>query len=163
MLRIRRGEGRPDRGAAIVEFAVILPLFMSLVLGMFTGGIVANRQLEVTHAAREGARYGAALPADEVFSSGTWASHVRDIVVDRSEGQLRAAQVCVALVDGADPEPVSAAHTTRSDGSACFDDDTESARRVQVSAATTGRLECIFFSRTLAITASVTARHESLA
>ena len=47
----------------MVQFALILPLFMMLVLGMLTGGASYNRQLGLTHAALEGARYGATLPA----------------------------------------------------------------------------------------------------
>ena len=154
-----------DRGVAVVEFALVLPVFLSLVLGMFTGGMVMNRQLDVTHAAREGARHGAMLPPDQTFASGTWATNVRDVVVRRSEGKLRAADVCVALVDGVTPVPVSSAHTTRSDGRACFDDTAEglTSRRVQVDAATSGKLEAFFFSRQIPITARVTARHEPLA
>jgi Flp pilus assembly protein TadG len=155
---------RGDRGAAIVEFALITPLFFALVLGMFTGGILANRQMEVTHAAREGARYGASLPVEETFSSGTWATSVRDVVVERSDGQLSAAKVCVALVDGDTPVPVSDDHTTKTDGSACFDDSAsaESGLRVQVRAVTSGRLEVVFFSRDVEVSATVTALHEGI-
>ena len=159
---IRRAEG--DGGVALIEFALVFPLFMSLVLGMFTGGILTNRQLEVTHAAREGARHGSMVPVDDVFVSGTWATNVRDVVVERSDGQLTAAQVCVALVEGDTPVPLSNAHTTQSDGSACFDDSTDSpsGRRVQVDTATSGTLEVIFFTKEIALTARVTARYEDL-
>jgi Flp pilus assembly protein TadG len=159
-----RGRSRGDRGAAIVEFALITPLFFALVLGMFTGGVLANKQMEVTHAAREGGRYGATIPVDETFSSGTWATHVRDVVVEQSDGQLSAGNVCVALVEGDTPVPVSGDHTTKTDGSACFDDSAseEIGLRVQVKAVTSGRLECVFFSRQIAVTATVTARHEGV-
>lgn len=153
-----------DRGAAVLEAALVLPVFMSLVLGMFTGGILANRQIEVTHAAREGGRYGSLLPVDEPFSSGTWATNVRDVVVSRSEGQLEPSQVCVALVTGVTPVAVSDNHSTRAGDAACFDDSDagKSHRRVQVRAQTSATLEAIFFSRDVDVTATVTARHEGL-
>jgi Flp pilus assembly protein TadG len=153
-----------ERGVALIEFALILPVFMCLILGMFTGGILANRQLEVTHAAREGARYGSMLPVDQIFVSGTWASNVRDVVVERSDGQLTAGQVCVALVTGDTPVPITVDHTTQGDGSACFDDSDESplGRRVQVTATTSGTLEAFFFTKSVELSAQVTARYEEL-
>jgi hypothetical protein len=132
---------------------------------MFTGGILANRQIEVTHAAREGGRYGALLPVEEPFSTGTWATNVRDVVTGRSDGQLEAAQVCVALVAGTVPTAVSSDHSTGVGDAPCFDDSSSgrSERRVQVQATTTGTLEAIFFTKEVAVTATVTARHEGLA
>ena len=155
---------KDERGVAIIEFALVLPLFMSLVLGLLTGGVAANRQLEVTHAAREGARYGSMVPADEAFLSGTWAANIRDVVVERSDGQLTATRVCVALVAGDTPIPISADHTTQTDGSACFDDsaDSPAGRRVQVVATASGKLETIFFTKSLDLSAQVTARFEEL-
>jgi len=156
----RRSHG--DEGVAVIEFALILPLFMSLVLGMFTGGILTNRKLEVTHAAREGARYGSMVPVDETFVSGNWATNVRDVVVERSDGQLTADDVCVALVDGDTPVALSDDHTTRADGAPCFDDsaDSPTGRRVQVDAVAAGTLEVIFFTKSIDLTAQVTARYE---
>lgn len=153
-----------DRGAVVVEAALVLPVFLSLVLGMFTGGILANRQIEVTHAAREGGRYGSLLPVDEPFSSGTWATNVREVVVSRSDGQLEPTEVCVALVEGVTPVAVSDDHSTRTGDAACFDDSAagKDHRRVQVRAQTSGTLEAIFFSRDVDLTATVTARHEGL-
>lgn len=153
-----------DRGAAIVELALVLPVFLSLVLGMFTGGIIFNRQIEVTHSAREGGRYGALLPVDEAFATGTWATTVQDVVVARSDEQLEAAEVCVALVEGTVPVAVSADHSTRSGDAPCFDDSSSgtSEPRVQVQATTSGTLETMFFTKEVAVTATVTARHEGL-
>ena len=88
-------------GAALIKLALILPLFLMLVLGMFSGGLAYNRKLELTHATREGARYGTTLSDDQVFvGSATWATTVRDLVMDRASGDLAGAQICVALVSG---------------------------------------------------------------
>ena len=45
-----------DRGAAMVEFAVVVPLFLLLVFGIIEGGWYFAEQVEIRNAAREGAR-----------------------------------------------------------------------------------------------------------
>jgi Flp pilus assembly protein TadG len=50
---------RHDRGAAAVEFALVLPLLLLLVCGIIDFGRMLNVQLTVSAAAREGARWAA--------------------------------------------------------------------------------------------------------
>jgi len=57
-----------DRGAAAVEFALLLPLLMLLVFGIVDFGRALNAQITLTQAAREGARL-AALGEPNVVSS----------------------------------------------------------------------------------------------
>jgi len=45
-----------DRGAAVVEFALVLPLLLLLVFGIIDFGRALNAQITLTQAAREGAR-----------------------------------------------------------------------------------------------------------
>jgi Flp pilus assembly protein TadG len=47
---------RRERGAAAVEFALVLPLFMAFVFGILEGGRLMEAQNAVTAAARAGAR-----------------------------------------------------------------------------------------------------------
>jgi Flp pilus assembly protein TadG len=47
---------RNDRGAAAVEFALVVPLLLVVLLAIIDLGWVFNRQLTLTQAAREGAR-----------------------------------------------------------------------------------------------------------
>ena len=99
-----------------------------LIFGTLSGGIVMNRRMSLTHATREAARYGATVPLDQPVPGGDWADHVRDVAVERSGGELEAADICVALMDGA---TVEASTTT---GTACITGDINTGRRVQVTA-----------------------------
>ncbi|GAB3282108.1 pilus assembly protein [Sinomonas notoginsengisoli] len=45
-----------ERGAAAVEFALVLPLLITLVLGIIEFGHLYNAQIVITNAAREAAR-----------------------------------------------------------------------------------------------------------
>jgi hypothetical protein len=56
MLERGRRSGVPDRGAAAVEAALVLPLLLLLVFGIIDFGRMLNAQIRVTEAAREGAR-----------------------------------------------------------------------------------------------------------
>jgi Flp pilus assembly protein TadG len=47
---------RSERGAAAVEFALVMPLLFLLVFGIIEFGFVFNKELSVTHSAREGVR-----------------------------------------------------------------------------------------------------------
>ena len=48
--------GARDDGAALMEFAVVLPLLLVLLFGIIEAAWAFNQQLEVRHGAREGAR-----------------------------------------------------------------------------------------------------------
>lgn len=50
------------RGGAVVEFALVVPLVLAVLLGAVEVALVARAQLEVSQAAREGAREAAASP-----------------------------------------------------------------------------------------------------
>ena len=55
-----------ERGAVLIEFALVLPLLLLLIVGMFDLGFAFQQYQAVTNAAREGARM-AVLPG---YSSG---------------------------------------------------------------------------------------------
>ena len=51
---------RDTNGAALIEFAVALPLLVVLVVGIFDFGGAFNLKQELNNAVREGARFGPA-------------------------------------------------------------------------------------------------------
>lgn len=161
----RRAQG--DAGASLVEFALVLPLFVMLLLGMLTGGLAYSRKLAVTQAAREGARYGATLPLPANVDD--WLQAVADVTVASSDGELEAGEtgmrLCVAFV------PSSAADTPRRidvvgaavsfTNGACYADGRSGEARVQVVGSRTSRLETLVWSRDLSLVARAVARFEA--
>ena len=88
---------RTQRGAAAVEFALVAPILILLLIGMVTTAMAYSDHLSATNAVREGARYGAA--ADVTSSS--WATSVRDRVKDvyfNAGVTVVNSQICVRLV-----------------------------------------------------------------
>ena len=66
----RRGSADSERGAAAVEFALLLPLLVLLIFGMIDFGRAINAQITLTQAAREGARVLAIQGASALGSDG---------------------------------------------------------------------------------------------
>ena len=157
---------REESGAALVEFALLLPVFMALILGMFSGGVAYNQKLDLTHATREGARYGATVAVTNQFANGqNWASNVRDLIIDRASGDLSGTGtgVCVALVSGtaASTAAIDSNHTTAGGTSPCYTDNSADAgRRVQVSASKPSKIEALFFSWGITLNAKAVSRYE---
>lgn len=56
----RRRQRKSRRGAAALEFAIVLPMLLILVMGVLEVGRLLDIQQILTCAAREGARHGAA-------------------------------------------------------------------------------------------------------
>ena len=47
-----------NKGQALVEFAIILPILLLLLMGIFQFGMMLNTHLTIENASREGARVG---------------------------------------------------------------------------------------------------------
>jgi len=162
-----QARARGERGAALVEFALILPLLLMIVFATFTGGIAYNHKLDVVHAVREGARYGATIPTTQCTpttncNGKTWAQLVQSIVVDRSDNALATSQICVALVTDSPGTVSGSSFTTKSDGTKCFDDgDGDSGSRVQVSATKSGdSINAVLFTIPVTLSSQATAKFE---
>jgi Flp pilus assembly protein TadG len=159
MTRLRRRRQNGERGAALVEFALIMPLLFALILGMFSGGIAYNRKITLTDAAREGARFGATMmvPAPGPSNPAAvdqWRSQVVSRIREIAGGELSTADstICVELVDVAtQPSDTSCGQANPSNATG---------RVVKVSASRPAQFEVIFFTRTLNLQSGMTARYE---
>mgnify|MGYP001068982220 CR=1 FL=1 len=163
-----RRAARGERGAVLVEFALIVPFLAMLLFGMLTGGLVLNRKMAATQASREGARYGATMAPDQCTpatncAGRTWAQQVRSATVARSEGSVSATDVCVALVEGpgSAPVPLSLAHTTNATLAPCYvDQSVDNGKRVQVVVRFSDRIEAVVTQVPVTVTARSTSKLE---
>jgi hypothetical protein len=171
-----------EGGAAIVEFALVMPLLLALVFGMLSGGISYNRKLALTNAVREGSRYGSTLAVAQappltpacVNQIDCWLAQLATITVQAAEGELgpsvSARQVCVAYVYRTAARPTTGPASccapwplTPSRDGTCFTDGRGDAeRRVQVSAQRDGKLELVLRSTDLKLTSQSVTRFEAI-
>ena len=89
--RVRPSGGR-ERGAAAVEFALILPVLLILLLGIIDFGLYYYNDLQLTHVARDAARYlsvGNTSKASAAISGANLVSTVIDSesIVPATSGQ----------------------------------------------------------------------------
>lgn len=134
-----------------MEFALILPLLMALILGLFTGGVAYNRKISITNAVREGARYGATLACTAAcVSAGSWVTQVKGRVAEASGGELLTSDVCAWVGDAVGSTQCGQADPPGSAGTIV----------VKVNASKAAELDVVFFKRTLTLTSKSTARYE---
>ena len=112
--RVSRHVAGEECGAEIVEFAIVLPTLLMLLIGMIWLGRAYNIYETITRAAREGARYGAA-PTCALCASGNTlpdcTSRVKPVVdaalaaaaLDPAKKKNFICQSGVTLNPGADP------------------------------------------------------------
>ena len=97
-----RASARGERGSAVVEFALVLPLLLLVTLALVQVGVLARDRLIVEQAARAGARE-AAVEGDPLA--------IKEVVVTAA-GDLDPSSIQVTIEDGgARGEPVSVSVT----------------------------------------------------
>jgi Flp pilus assembly protein TadG len=92
-------------GMAVVEFAIILSVFLMMLLGIIEFGYDWYLKHSLTNASRDGARYGVMYKTDAAnnrifpsgLPSGTWLS-IHDVVVNELSGELPSAIVSSVTV-----------------------------------------------------------------
>ena len=185
---MRRRIVADDRGASLVEFALIAPLLFMLLFGIITGGLVLNHDLGLSTAAREAARFGATLP-DNQYGGGhgaQWASAVAAEALNRASGGLGGpgatvgppatsltGTICVSMVTGTGSagNPITVyspsggtAYFYSSTGAAagpCYNDGgADGKRRVQVLLTAPDKIQAAIYSQSLTLTARTDARYE---
>lgn len=127
-----RRRRRGDRGAALVEFALVVPVLAVLTFGMISAGQMYNRNLEVQHTAQQAVRYASTLPLAAHPTTDDWLDDVFEHLLLAADGVLDEStpdrEVCIAYVDVdgantasrtwtiADAVPVEAASPCFADG-----------------------------------------------
>ena len=166
-----------ESGAALVEFALILPVFMILVLGVFSGAVVYNQKLDLAHATREGARFGSVLKTPDsggtftgACSSQTWAQCVQGVIVERSGGDLTTSGVCVALVnddltvysENGHGQTDFATNGATASTLPCpnANDSPGRGTHVQVTAQRSGKIEALLFNWNMTLKSNASAKYE---
>ncbi len=168
----RRGTG--DRGAAVVEFALVLPVVMVLMLGMITGATAWNQSQSIGHGGQVGARWAATLPLPgSTDDMDDWLDLVIDRSIAASAGTMDAGvegrTVCVAYVDpnGASADKTvsrrMAADGVRTAGTTeCFSDGQgATAKRIQVVMERAGFIDIGFHRRSLTLQREIVFRYEA--
>jgi Flp pilus assembly protein TadG len=158
-----------ERGAVLVEFAIVLPLLLGLVFGMVSFGFWYNNKLNLSTAAREGARYGATLPLAGYANTNAWLDAVAGATVGAAGDQLlptvSSRYTCVALIDsgGTSRRVDSGGTVSYSSGSACYSDSLGSESRVQVVAQRSGTINAVLFHSDVTSRGRAVARFEAAA
>lgn len=151
------GRGRErERGAAIVEMAIVTPLLILLLLGIWTVARAYNVKNTMDHAVREGARYAATVDPWDA-TPGASDAEVRAVV----DGELGASAINAASVDTVCIELVEQGN------SGCDDDGTDQvanapadliAVRIEI---VDYPLNFVFWTFDVDFASQATARHES--
>jgi len=158
----------------VVEFALVLPVIMVLILGMVSAASAWNQSQSMTHAGQVGARYGSTIPwpsgnTDQV----AWLDAIIDKAIATSTGTMSTGvagrAICVAYVDPAGSAPdktvsrrINAAGTRTSATTECFSDSLgTTAKRVQVMMDRSATIEVGFHEQALALHRTVVYRFEA--
>ena len=171
--KIQRGHARSDeRGVAVVEFALILPVLAMLIFAMITAGIAYDRNLGISYSAQQTARFASTLPLSSYGSTDAWLDAVHQRVVETSEGHLGqdapGRRICIAYVDP-DAGVTRSRTVTSSDStvvrnaSQCYADGLPSSEvRVQVSLSRADEIDLVLFGGVdLTLSKDVIARYEA--
>lgn len=97
-------KNRSQKGQALVETALVLPVILAMLLGIFGFGRIFNAQLVITNASREGARLGALGRSDtkikesvvKYLAGAALSDPATQVLVERSTS-LDGAEVTVRL------------------------------------------------------------------
>ncbi|MBA2280192.1 MAG: pilus assembly protein [Acidimicrobiia bacterium] len=172
--RRRRRRRERDRGVALVEFALVCPVLMIILLGTFSGAMAWNQSQSLGQGARVAARHASTLPLPEAaVEMAAWLDGVASYAVDASGGELDAGvagrSICVAYVDPAGSAPdqtvsrrTNAAGVRTSGVDWCFDDGQDpTERRVQVVLERDGYIDTGFHRQTVHLRRTVVYRYEA--
>ena len=80
MKRLKKKLKKTEAGQALVEFAICLPLLLTILCGIFDFGWVYMNEYEVNHASYEAARYAALHANDDGITRSTLENNMKALV-----------------------------------------------------------------------------------
>ena len=140
-----------DRGAALIEAAMVLPILLLLTFGIWTTARAWNVHNTLEHAAREAARYGATV---EPWDPGTSPATVRAV----ADADLTASSINSASVNTVCIEQIA------STANSCDGTHTNGTATNQIFVKIrypNYQLQFLFFSATIDLEATAISRHEA--
>jgi len=144
---------KSERGAALVEMALVAPILLMLCLGIWSVARAYNVQNTLDHAAREAARYAATVePWDPATTPGTVRAVADTALSSASISPSDVTVICIELVAAGGEGCVVDGTPVISD--APFEQVVVNLRYPRF------RLEFIFFSRTIDMSAQSISRYE---
>lgn len=138
---------RNSTGAAAVEFALLVPVFVMLTFGTLTAAVTAWEKIEISQAARDAARFGASYPIERgsdlqaiarvAAAEGGWTS-LADVST-RDGGYICVAQVGPTVLRR------FATGTPDAGRADCFNDGTRTDVRIQVVIRRNGDVDAVLY------------------
>jgi Flp pilus assembly pilin Flp len=156
-----------EKGAALVEFALLATLLFMLIFGTITTGISFSRSNALQTAAREGARFAATLPGADTDVN-TWLNDVITTTQGAALGELNngipGRTICAAFVGGGTETSLSLnPDGSFASGTECFDDGLTGpadAPRAQVVAERETEIQAVVFAIDITVSGEAVARYE---
>jgi Flp pilus assembly protein TadG len=94
-VRLRRTTARSERGAAVVDFVLVLVVLVPLVLGILQLGLTLYVRNTLASAAAEGARYGATRGASPADGEARTESLISQVVSERFASDVSARRTTI--------------------------------------------------------------------
>jgi Flp pilus assembly protein TadG len=91
---------RSERGAAVVDFVLIMVLLIPIVLGVIQVGLVMHVRNTLSAAASEGARAAAVVDGDPAVGAARTRAMIRAAIADRYADRVTAGYALVGGVPG---------------------------------------------------------------
>lgn len=157
-----------ERGAAVVEFALLAVLLFMLIFAGITTGIAVSQANGLQTAAREGARFGATLPNANVPANlDTIISVVKAAGTGDLDSSVPGQYICVAFTDGsAASVRAETAGVLSTPGADCFtaagitDNRPVGEERIQIVVERDTSIEAVAFDVDVTLSSEAVARYE---
>ena len=164
---------RTDRGSTLVEFALILPVIIILSFGTITAGMAYTRQLTISDATSQTARYAATLDRSAYASTDLFldAVYARLMTVDDDELTTTATSrnICIAYVfvssagvSSTRSRTVTSTETATYSNTSCYTDNLPATgdRRIQISVSRGDTIDIVFRRFNVTLRRQVAVRYE---